>query len=55
MAHLLICLIRVQDLQLPPAFSLPFSEPISRAIEQAYERDFSHIPSVSLARFFSMH
>ncbi|KAG6820912.1 hypothetical protein H0H93_009686 [Arthromyces matolae] len=34
----------MQDLQLPPAFSLPLSEPISRAIELAYERDFSHIP-----------
>ncbi|KAG6857034.1 hypothetical protein H0H87_010388, partial [Tephrocybe sp. NHM501043] len=34
----------VEDLQLPPAFSLPLSEPISRAVELAYERDFSHIP-----------
>lgn len=51
--HLLICLERVQDLQLPPAFCIPSSEPIARAIEQAYERDFSHIPSVSLARFFA--
>ncbi|KAF8886528.1 hypothetical protein BD779DRAFT_1441608 [Infundibulicybe gibba] len=34
----------VEDLQLPPAFSLPSNEPISRAIEAAYERDFSHIP-----------
>ncbi|CAL1709118.1 unnamed protein product [Somion occarium] len=34
----------VEDLQLPPAFALPKSEPISRAIELAYERDFSHIP-----------
>ncbi|KAG5350982.1 hypothetical protein C0989_008422 [Termitomyces sp. Mn162] len=34
----------VEDLQLPPAFSLPLSEPISGAIELAYERDFSHIP-----------
>lgn len=33
-----------QDLQLPPAFSLPSDEAISRAIEMAYERDFSHIP-----------
>ncbi|KAG6909914.1 hypothetical protein DXG01_014434 [Tephrocybe rancida] len=32
------------DLQLPPAFSLPLTEPISRAIELAYDRDFSHIP-----------
>ncbi|KAG6854405.1 hypothetical protein C0991_006947 [Blastosporella zonata] len=37
----------VEDLQLPPAFSLPLSEPISRAVELAYERDFSHIPYVS--------
>ncbi|KAN0085803.1 hypothetical protein V8E55_006937 [Tylopilus felleus] len=34
----------VEDLQLPPAFSLPADETISRAIELAYERDFSHIP-----------
>ncbi|EKM56932.1 uncharacterized protein PHACADRAFT_254330 [Phanerochaete carnosa HHB-10118-sp] len=34
----------VEDLQLPPAFALPQDEAISRAIELAYERDFSHIP-----------
>ncbi|KAN0136904.1 hypothetical protein V8E53_005345 [Lactarius tabidus] len=34
----------VEDLQLPPAFSLPRSELIARAIELAYDRDFSHIP-----------
>ncbi|KAG6379641.1 hypothetical protein JVT61DRAFT_10159 [Boletus reticuloceps] len=34
----------VEDLQLPPAFSLPADESISRALELAYERDFSHIP-----------
>ncbi|EIW77209.1 hypothetical protein CONPUDRAFT_139210 [Coniophora puteana RWD-64-598 SS2] len=34
----------VEDLQLPPAFSLPSNESISRAIELAYDRDFSHIP-----------
>lgn len=34
----------VEDLQLPPAFSLPSTEAISRAIELAYDRDFSHIP-----------
>ncbi|KAE9397719.1 hypothetical protein BT96DRAFT_1020617 [Gymnopus androsaceus JB14] len=34
----------VEDLQLPPAFALPFTEPVSRVIELAYERDFSHIP-----------
>ncbi|KAF8624991.1 hypothetical protein AX15_005622 [Amanita polypyramis BW_CC] len=40
----------VEDLQLAPAFSLPSSEPISRAIEQAYERDFSHIPVLNSKR-----
>ncbi|KAJ7336369.1 hypothetical protein DFH08DRAFT_706549 [Mycena albidolilacea] len=34
----------VEDLQLPPAFCVKSSETIHRAIEQAYERDFSHIP-----------
>ncbi|EMD31884.1 hypothetical protein CERSUDRAFT_99872 [Gelatoporia subvermispora B] len=34
----------VEDLQLPPAFALPATEAISRALELAYERDFSHIP-----------
>ncbi|EKM75651.1 hypothetical protein AGABI1DRAFT_116254 [Agaricus bisporus var. burnettii JB137-S8] len=34
----------VEDLQLSPAFALPSTEPISRAIELAYEREFSHIP-----------
>ncbi|KAJ7627611.1 hypothetical protein DFH06DRAFT_1227660 [Mycena polygramma] len=34
----------VEDLQLPPAFTVQASETILRAIEQAYERDFSHIP-----------
>ncbi|KAH9835246.1 uncharacterized protein C8Q71DRAFT_858896 [Rhodofomes roseus] len=34
----------VEDLQLPPAFALPSDEAISRAIESAYERDFSYIP-----------
>ncbi|KAF9488843.1 hypothetical protein BDN71DRAFT_1456877, partial [Pleurotus eryngii] len=36
----------VEDLQLPPAFALPCQESISRVIELAYERDFSHIPCV---------
>lgn len=36
----------VEDLQLPPAFALPSTEYISRAIELAYERDFSYIPCV---------
>ncbi|KAJ7234606.1 hypothetical protein B0H12DRAFT_1238985 [Mycena haematopus] len=35
----------VEDLQLSPAFCVKSSETILRAIEQAYERDFSHIPS----------
>ncbi|KAF9068848.1 hypothetical protein BDP27DRAFT_1383423 [Rhodocollybia butyracea] len=34
----------VEDLQLSPAFALPFTERVSRAIELAYDRDFSHIP-----------
>ncbi|KAJ3930288.1 MAG: hypothetical protein NXY57DRAFT_1012708 [Lentinula lateritia] len=34
----------VEDLQLSPAFALPFTEPVSRVIELAYDRDFSHIP-----------
>ncbi|KAF8218942.1 hypothetical protein L208DRAFT_1427161 [Tricholoma matsutake] len=34
----------VEDLQLPPAFALHETEPISRVMELAYERDFSHIP-----------
>ena len=38
---------KLQDLQLPPAFSLPGSELIAHAIELAYDRDFSHIPYVS--------
>ncbi|KAI5120893.1 hypothetical protein M0805_002993 [Coniferiporia weirii] len=37
----------VEDLQLPPAFALPRSENIARAIELAYDRDFSHIPILS--------
>ncbi|KAK0446080.1 uncharacterized protein EV420DRAFT_1484230 [Desarmillaria tabescens] len=39
----------LQDLQLPPAFALPSTEVISRAIELAYERDFSHIPRWKLS------
>lgn len=34
----------VEDLQLPPAFALPISESIGRAIEMSYDRDFSHFP-----------
>ncbi|KAI0826464.1 hypothetical protein BC629DRAFT_82824 [Irpex lacteus] len=40
----------VEDLQLPPAFALPSDEAISRAIELAYERDFSQIPVLDRRR-----
>ncbi|EJD54783.1 hypothetical protein AURDEDRAFT_110270 [Auricularia subglabra TFB-10046 SS5] len=40
----------VEDLQLPPAFALPDYEPILRAIDLAYERDFSFIPVLSRTR-----
>jgi len=40
----------VEDLQLPPAFTLPSTEPIARAIELAYDRDFSHIPVLDKSR-----
>ncbi|KAH9477956.1 Cystathionine beta-synthase [Psilocybe cubensis] len=40
----------VEDLQLPPAFSVSSNEAISRAIELAYERDFSHIPVLDQSR-----
>jgi len=40
----------VEDLQLPPAFALPSDEAIARAIELAYERDFSHIPVLDQKR-----
>ncbi|KAF9480924.1 hypothetical protein BDN70DRAFT_855956 [Pholiota conissans] len=40
----------VEDLQLPPAFSISANEAISRAIEMAYERDFSHIPVLNKSR-----
>ncbi|KZT10324.1 uncharacterized protein LAESUDRAFT_755829 [Laetiporus sulphureus 93-53] len=40
----------VEDMQLPPAFALPSGEAISRAIELAYERDFSHIPVLDQKR-----
>ncbi|KAF7797040.1 hypothetical protein EIP86_008232 [Pleurotus ostreatoroseus] len=39
-----------QDLQLPPAFALPADEALSRAIELAYERDFSQIPVLDHTR-----
>ncbi|KAJ7910639.1 hypothetical protein B0H13DRAFT_2011705 [Mycena leptocephala] len=40
----------VEDLQLPPAFTVQSNETISRAIELAYERDFSHIPVLDRQR-----
>ncbi|KAI0305307.1 hypothetical protein B0F90DRAFT_1625266 [Multifurca ochricompacta] len=40
----------VEDLQLPPAFSLPRTELISHAIKLAYDRDFSHIPVLGKRR-----
>ncbi|KDQ10288.1 hypothetical protein BOTBODRAFT_137025 [Botryobasidium botryosum FD-172 SS1] len=40
----------VEDLQLPPAFALPKTEPTAKAIELAYERDFSYIPVLSAQR-----
>ncbi|KAF8156933.1 hypothetical protein B0H34DRAFT_675304 [Crassisporium funariophilum] len=40
----------VEDLQLPPAFSIASNEAISRAVELAYERDFSHIPVLDRSR-----
>ncbi|KJA26932.1 hypothetical protein HYPSUDRAFT_198707 [Hypholoma sublateritium FD-334 SS-4] len=40
----------VEDLQLPPAFSISSNEAISRAVEMAYERDFSHIPVLNSNR-----
>jgi len=40
----------VEDLQLPPAFSISANEAISRALELAYERDFSHIPVLDRRR-----
>jgi len=40
----------VEDLQLPPAFSVTLNESISRVIELAYERDFSHVPVLNRNR-----
>jgi len=40
----------VEDLQLPPAFCLSQSQPVARAIELAYERDYSHIPILNRHR-----
>jgi hypothetical protein len=35
-----------QDLQLPPAFCLPATAPLSAALEAAYEREFDQLPFV---------
>ncbi|KAG8879617.1 hypothetical protein FRB97_001581 [Tulasnella sp. 331] len=40
----------VEDLQLPPAFALDRDERILKAIELAYERDFSFFPVLSKER-----
>ncbi|KAG1811766.1 uncharacterized protein BJ212DRAFT_488741 [Suillus subaureus] len=40
----------IEDLQLPPAFCLPSTESVSRAMESAYDRDFSHIPILNRDR-----
>ncbi|THU94725.1 hypothetical protein K435DRAFT_724364 [Dendrothele bispora CBS 962.96] len=40
----------IEDLQLPPAFALPYTEHVSRVIELAYDREFSHIPILDKRR-----
>lgn len=40
----------VEDLQLPPAFALSRSEHVGKAIQLAYDRDFSHIPVLDSRR-----
>lgn len=40
----------VEDLQLPPAFALDLNQEILKAIEFAYERDFSYIPVLAKDR-----
>jgi len=40
----------VEDLQLPPAFCLSQTQLVARAIELAYERDYSHIPLLNKHR-----
>jgi len=40
----------VEDLQLPPAFCLSQSQLVARAIELAYERDYTHIPILNRHR-----
>ena len=37
-------MIRLQDLQLPPAFCLPYDAPLRLAVEAAYEREFDQLP-----------
>ncbi|KAF8180419.1 hypothetical protein BJ912DRAFT_981255 [Pholiota molesta] len=41
---------RYRGFATPPAFSISSNEAISRAIEMAYERDFSHIPVLNKNR-----
>ncbi|CEL56291.1 Cystathionine beta-synthase OS=Dictyostelium discoideum GN=cysB PE=2 SV=2 [Rhizoctonia solani AG-1 IB] len=40
----------VEDLQLPPAFALSRSENVAKAIQLAYDRDFSYIPVLDSRR-----
>jgi len=40
----------VEDLQLPPAFCLSQAQLVAKAIELAYERDYSHIPILNRHR-----
>ncbi|KAG8795386.1 hypothetical protein FRC12_015212 [Ceratobasidium sp. 428] len=40
----------VEDLQLPPAFALSQSERVEKAVQLAYDRDFSHIPVLDSRR-----
>ncbi|CAE6443965.1 unnamed protein product [Rhizoctonia solani] len=40
----------VEDLQLPPAFALSRSEHVAKAIQLAYDRDFSYIPVLDSRR-----
>ncbi|KAJ7637104.1 hypothetical protein FB45DRAFT_908261, partial [Roridomyces roridus] len=40
----LLSFLVVEDLQLPPAFTVRSSDSIQRALDLAFERDFSHIP-----------
>jgi len=40
----------VEDLQLPPAFSVSASDTIARVIEAAFDRDFSHVPVLDQKR-----